>query len=158
MVKVLVCYYSRTGNTKRMAELVSEGAVSEGAEADLRDVTDLKAEELLSYDCIILGSPTYYGACAAPIKALIDESVRFHGKLEGKVGGAFSSSAYLAGGNETVIMGLLRMLMVHGMIIKGNPRGNHYGPVAVGKPDERAEKECLAYGRELVKLTKRLLQ
>ena len=139
-----------------MAEMVSRGAETEGSEVDLMDVKDTISEELIDYDCIILGSPVYYGACAAPVKELVDESVRFHGKLEGKVGGAFSSSAYIGGGNETTIMGLLQMLMIHGMVVKGNARGNHYGPVSVGKPDRSVEKECMVYGRELVKLTKRL--
>jgi len=140
-----------------MAEMVSKGAETERAEVDLMDVKDTVAEELMDYDCIILGSPVYYGSCAAPIKELVDESVRFHRKLEGKVGGAFSSSAYIGGGNETTIMGILQMLMIHGMMVKGNARGNHYGPVSVGKPDNKVEKECMAYGRDLVKLTKRLV-
>lgn len=158
MVKILVCYYSKSGNTKKMAEFIAHGASEEGAEVDLKDVADIKSDDLLNYECIILGSPTYYGTCAAPIKELMDESVKHHGSLNGKVGGAFTSSGNLAGGNETTIINILQMLMIHGMIVKGDPHGSHYGPVAVGMPDERAKEECLIYGKNMVKLTKRLFR
>ncbi len=156
MVKILVSYYSRSGNTKRMAELIAQGVRGEGVEADLKDVEEVNPDELLGYEGIILGSPTYYGTCAAPIKELIDESVKHHGKLDGKVGGAFTSSSNLAGGNETTIINILQMLMIHGMIVKGNSKGSHYGPVALEEPDERAKQECITYGRNMAKLTKRL--
>jgi NAD(P)H dehydrogenase (quinone) len=112
--------------------------------------------ELLEYDGLVFGSPTYYGTCAAQIKELIDESVKHHGALEGKVGGAFSSSANLAGGNETTILHILQMLMIHGMVINGDPRGSHFGPVSVDAPDLRAEEECIRYGKRIVDLTKKL--
>jgi len=156
MAKMLVCYYSKSGNTKRMAEFIANGAKKEGVEVDLKDVEDTGCDELLGYDGIILGSPTYYGTCAAPIKELVDESVKHHGKLDGKVGGAFTSSGNLAGGNETTIINILQMLMIHGMIVKGNSKGGHYGPVAVGAPDDSAQEECMTYGRNMAKLTKRL--
>lgn len=156
MVRILVSYYSRTGNTKKMAELIAKGVSEEGVDVVLKDVEEVNPDELLGYEGIIMGSPTYYGTCAAPMKKLIDESVKHHGKLDGKVGGAFTSSGNLAGGNETTIINILQMLMIHGMIVKGNANGSHYGPVAVGVPDESAEEECIAYGKRMAKLTKRL--
>ncbi|KPK19679.1 MAG: flavodoxin [Nitrospira bacterium SG8_3] len=156
MAKILICYYSKSGNTKEMAEFIAEGVKQENVEVTLKEVEETEADEFLNYEGIILGSPTYYGACAAPIKELVDDSVKHHGKLEGRVGGAFTSSANLAGGNETVIMSLLQMLMIHGMVVKGDPHGSHYGPVSVGSPDDRAKEECIAYGVNLAKLTKKL--
>ncbi|UCE75033.1 MAG: NAD(P)H-dependent oxidoreductase [Methanomassiliicoccales archaeon] len=156
MVRILVCYFSGSGNTQKMAEFIAEGVGAEGVDVDVRNVENVNCDELLDFDGIILGSPTYYGTCAAPIKELIDESVKHHGKLDGKVGGAFSSSANIAGGNETTIMNILQMLMIHGMIVKGHPNGSHYGPVAVGAPDKNAEDECIAYGRSMAKLTKKI--
>lgn len=156
MAKMLVCYYSKSGNTKRMAEFIAKGIKEEDINVDLKDVEEVDCDELIDYDGIILGSPTYYGTCAAPIKELIDESVKHHGKLDGKVGGAFTSSGNLAGGNETTIINILQMLMIHGMIVKGNSKGGHYGPVAVGDPDDSAQEECVTYGKNMAKLTKRL--
>jgi len=98
MPKALVSYYSRTGNTKRMAARIAEVLEAQGLEVDLKTVEDTAPADLLGYDCIVLGSPTYYGTMAWELKKLLDESVKFHGKLRGKVGGAFTSSANIGGG------------------------------------------------------------
>jgi len=155
MLKALVVYYSQSGNTKKMAESVAEGIQKEGIDVVLKEVKDTLVDELLAYDAILIGSPTYYGTMAAEIKKLFDESVKFHGKLDGKIGGAFSSSANIAGGNETTILDILNAMLIHGMIIQGDYSGSHYGPVAIGAPDARSTKECLRYGSRIAKLLKR---
>lgn len=156
MAKVLVLYYSETGNTKKMAEIIGEGVKGEGLDVDVKDVNNFKTEELLKYDGIIIGSPTYYGTLASEIKKLLDDSVKFHGQLEGKVGGAFSSSANIGGGNETTILSIIEAMLIHGMIVQGFPRGDHYGPVAIGAPDERVKKECRELGKRVASLVKKL--
>jgi NAD(P)H dehydrogenase (quinone) len=156
MAKVLVCYYSRTGNTEKMAHKIAEVMEKENLEVVLKRVEDTAASELLDYQGLIIGSPTYYGTMAWEVKKLLDESVKYHTKLKGRVGGAFTSSGNLAGGNETTVLDILKALMIHGMIIQGEERGNHYGPVAVGKPDARALKSCESYGRRLAGLIKKL--
>lgn len=156
MPRILICYYSRSGNTKKMAYLIQKGAMDEGAEVDTKDVKDVKVDDLKQYDGIVLGSPTYYGLMAAPIKDLLDRSVKLHGKLQDKVGGAFSSSTNIGGGNETTIMSILQALLIHGMIICGDHRGDHYGPVSIEKPNKRAEENCVRYGKRVAELTKKL--
>jgi len=157
VAKILVTYYSRTGHTQQMAECVAEAAREvAGAEVDLRPVEQVSPDDLLGYDGIIIGSPVYYGTMAAEVKALIDKSVKHHGKLEGKVGGAFASSGGPGGGNETTILDILKALLIHGMIVKGEPNGDHYGPIAVGAPDERSRKECRKLGRSVATLAVRL--
>lgn len=156
MAKILICYYSRTGNTKAMAEFVEEGVKAEGVPVTLKSVEDTLPEELLEYDGIILGSPTYYGTMAWPLKKLLDESVRFHGQLEGKVGAAFSSAANVGGGNETTVLSILQALLIHGMVVQGDPGGDHYGAVAVNAPDNRAQVQCRELGRRVARLVKKL--
>jgi len=154
--KILIVYYSETGNTKKMAELIAEGVKEEQVEVVVRDADSVKAKEFLNYDGIIIGSPTYYGLPAYQIKKLLDESVQFHGSLEGKVGGAFASSANIGGGNETTIMAIIQAMLIHGMIVKGTSEGDHYGPVSIGKPDKRVERQCKDYGRMVARLVKKL--
>lgn len=156
MAKVLIVYYSRTGNTKKMALSIEEGIREEGIDVVVKDVKETKVEELLDYDGIILGSPTYYGLPAGEIKTLLDESVKFHGRLDGKVGGAFTSSGGIAGGNETTLLAIIEALLVHGMIVQGNPGGDHYGPVAIGGPNDKVLQACKDYGRRIARLIKRL--
>ena len=156
MAKILIVYYSRSGNTRKMASFVERGVKAENVEVTLKDVVRTKAEELLDYDGIIIGSPTYYGSMAAEVKKLFDDSVSFHGKLEGRAGAAFSSAANIGGGNETTITAILNAMIVQGMIIQGNSQGDHYGPVSIGSPDKRVEKQCKILGQRMAKLVKRL--
>ena len=156
MAKVLIIYYSRGGNTKKMAESIAEGLKQEQVEVNIREVKDVTADDLLLSDAIIVGSPTYYGSMTADIKRLFDESVKFHGKLDGKIGAAFTSSHHIGGGNETTILDILNAMLIHGMIVQGDWQGDHYGPVSIGFPDERAIKECLRAGVRFARLIKKL--
>lgn len=156
MAKVLILYYSRTGNTEKMARLIEEGAKEALAQATVKPVTDASLDDLQAADAIVIGSPTYYGLPAAEIIKFLDDSVKLHGKLDGKVGAAFSSAANIGGGNETVIMSLVEAFLVHGMVVQGIPKGDHYGPVSIGTPDDRVAKQCRALGERVAKLAGKL--
>jgi len=148
MPKVLIIYYSRTKNTEKMAFAVAEGAKKVGnIEVNVKKVDQASLEDLLEADGIIIGSPAYYGLIAGKLKTFIDESVKYHGKLEGKVGAAFTSSGGTATGAETTLLSILQTMLVHGMIVQGCSDNKHYGAAAVGTP----KKEDLEYCRELGK-------
>lgn len=154
-MKALVLYYSRGGTTKKLAELIAQFLKEEGVKAEAVTVEGFKAKGLLDYQGIIIGSPTYYGTLAAPIKELLDQSVEFHGRLDGKAGAAFATSANLAGGNETTILSILEAMLIHGMIVQGDFKGDHYGPVAVGKVDYRTEQNSQRYAKRFAALLKK---
>jgi len=156
MAKGIVIYYSRSGNTKQMAEIIAKEMNEAGLKTECKSVEKVKAEDLLSYDAIVVGSPTYYGNMAGPIKDLFDESVTYHGQLDGKVGAAFSSAANIGGGNETTIMGIIEAMLISGMVVQGDPQGDHYGPVSIGKPDKRVQQQCQRRGQRIAELTKKL--
>jgi len=153
---MLIVYYSKSGNTKKMAYMIADGIRSENVDVDVKTVANTNPSDLLKYDGIVLGSPTYYGVCAAQLKDLIDKTYRYHGKLDGKVGGAFASSYNVGGGNETTVLQILQSLLIHGMVIIGDPEGDHYGPVSIEKPNKRAEKDCKEYGKRIAQLVKKL--
>jgi NAD(P)H dehydrogenase (quinone) len=157
MAKGIVIYYSRSGNTKEMAEIIAKAMNDAGIKTDCKPVDKVKADELPGYDAIVIGSPTYYGQMAGPIKTLIDSLVGKHGQLNGKVGGAFSSAANIGGGNETTIMGIIEAMLIAGMIIQGDPQGDHYGPVSIGMPDDRVRQQCQRRGKRIAELTKKLI-
>ncbi len=156
MASGLVIYYSRSGNTKQMAKTIAEAMSEANLPTKCKSVTDTTLDDLQAADAIVVGSPTYYGRMAAPIAQFFDDSVTRHGKLDGKVGAAFSSSSNIAGGNETTIMSILETLLIHGMIVQGDPQGDHYGPVSIGKPDERVIKQCQRRGQRIAELTNKL--
>lgn len=149
MQKILIVYYSLGGNTQKMAELIAEGARGDGVEVELKDVGSTDVDDLMSADAIVAGSPTYYGGMAAELKKLLDDSVKVHGKLAGKVGAAFASAANIGGGNETTILGILQAWLIHGMIVQGQAIGDHYGPVSINAPDARASRQCRNLGQSV---------
>jgi NAD(P)H dehydrogenase (quinone) len=143
MTKVLVLYYSSYGHLETMADAVAEGARSAGAEVAVKRVPELVPDEvakashfkldqkapvatvaeLEDYDAIIVGSPTRFGRVAAQMANFWDQTggVWFQGKLIGKVGAAFTSTASQHGGQETTLFSILTTLMHHGMVITGLP-------------------------------------
>jgi len=157
MKKLAVVYYSRTGNTEAMAGVIAEGARQESdISVDVEKVENFPVRKMLEYDGLIVGSPTYYGSMAYQVKKMFDDSVVFHGKLAGKIAGAFSSAANIGGGNETTITGILNAMLIHGMIVEGTSNGDHFGPVAIAAPDTRAEDGCKALGKRVAVLIKKL--
>ena len=90
MPAILVLYYSRTGNTERMAGAVAEGARSvQGVKVELK--YHETAENLENFDAIAIGTPTYYHDMTIDIKNLLEEAAMKDVNLKGKVGAAFGS-------------------------------------------------------------------
>ena len=112
MAKVLVVYYSRSGNTEKMAQAVAAGVKEvPGVDVEARPVGKVTPDDLLAADGIIMGSPVYFGSVAAELKSLVDESVKHYGKFTGKVGGAFASSGAIGGGTETTVLDISEQLL-----------------------------------------------
>lgn len=141
MKKVLVAYYSRSGNTEKMAKMIAEGLSKKGVSVDLITVDKVNIDSLPQYDGYIIGSPNYFGTMAAEVKKFIDESVKYYRKIEGKLVAAFTSTGMIGGGGETVCLDILKAFLIHGCLCLGFTRLGHYGPVSIGKPDSRVEKE-----------------
>ncbi|HBQ28187.1 flavodoxin [Mesotoga sp. SC_3PWM13N19] len=146
MPKVLIIYDSRTGNTEEMAKAIASGVKE--AKAEVKKVSDVSLKDLEQADAIVLGSPTHFGTMSEEMKKLINNSVKIRGKLENKMGAAFTSSGAISGGNETTLISLLQAMLIHGMIVVGDPIkvGGHYGVVAIGKPDKEVLEACKALG------------
>ena len=143
MARVLVLYYSSYGHVETMAGAVAEGARDGGAEVDIKRVPELVPEEvarsshykldqpaaiaqisdLEAYDAIIVGVGTRYGRMAAQMANFWDGTggLWAQGKLVGKVGAAFTSTASQHGGQETTLMAIHTMLFHQGMIEVGLP-------------------------------------
>jgi NAD(P)H dehydrogenase (quinone) len=143
MTKVLVLYYSSYGHIEAMAGAVAEGVREAGAEATIKRVPELVSDEvarashfkldqaapiatvdeLPDYDAIIIGVPTRFGNMPAQMKNFLDQTggLWFQGKLIGKVGSVFSSTASQHGGQESTILSTHTVLLHHGLVIVGLP-------------------------------------
>jgi NAD(P)H dehydrogenase (quinone) len=156
---VLVLYYSKTGNTRKFAEFVAEGVKSvSGMDAVMKSTQEVTKDDFVNAAGIIAGSPVYFGVMAADLKRVFDEFVGVRKQMENKVGAAFATSGFWAGGNETTIMSIIQCLLIYGMIIVGDPMSatGHYGATSVAAPDDKASDTARKLGARVAELCKKL--
>ena len=191
MKKILIIYYSKNGAIQKMSEKISRGINSvENSEAVIRTLPDIKDntdaianknnilyatnEDLEKCDGLILGSPTYFGNMAAPMKFFLDGTSAewFNSTLSGKPAGVFTSSSSMHGGQETTLITMLIPLLHHGMIISGIPYsekelhdtrtgGSPYGPTHFSGDKENSLstheiKLCTSFGSRVANIAKKL--
>ncbi len=158
MGNVLVLYDSRTGNTEKMARLVAEGAQRvSGTEVRLLSVEEATKEDVLWCHGMAVGTPTNMGIVSWKLKRFFDDVMGdLWGKIDGKIGCAFSSSGGWGGGNEVACLSVLYMLINYGFLVfgltdyTGKKFTLHYGAVVAGEPRSQEEKEaCLRLGERL---------
>jgi NAD(P)H dehydrogenase (quinone) len=158
-MQVLVLYYSRTDNTRKLAEAVSEGVESvEGVHCLFRSSEEVTKEDFIESDGIIAGSPVYFGVMAAELKKVFDDFVTIRKKMENKVGSAFATGGDVSGGKETTMLSIIQAMLIYGMIIVGDPMdaSGHYGVACVGAPDASARQNGFKLGVRVAQLVKKL--
>ncbi len=158
-MNVLILYYSKGGNTRKLAEAIADGVGQvDGIEAVLRHARDVTKDDFVAADGLIVGSPVYFGTMAARLKQVLDEFVGVRKKMENKVGAAFATSGDPTGGKETTMMSIIQALLIYGMIIVGDPMSatGHYGAACVGAPDTPAQENGRKMGRRVAELVKQL--
>ena len=119
MGKALIVYASRSGETKRIADLIAEGIRIQGSEASVVNATEVKkVDGLEGYDAYIFGSATYHGEMMQAMKTML-----FLGDktgLEGKVGGSFGAFGWSGEAPERIfdtMKNVLKMNMVSGPLM-----------------------------------------
>ncbi|MFH0843872.1 MAG: NAD(P)H-dependent oxidoreductase [Pseudomonadota bacterium] len=158
-MQILILYYSKGGNTKKLAEKIAQGVEDvEGVKASVRHTGQVTKDDFVNSEGIIAGSPVYFGLMAADLKKVFDEFVGVRKKMEGKVGAAFATSADPSGGKETTMMSIIQALLIYGMVIVGDPLSatGHYGVACVGAPDEKIGENAVKLGRRVAELAKKL--
>lgn len=201
-MKILVLFYSMYGHVHALAEAVVEGAREvPGAAVDLMQVPELVPEEALvksgakaarqafahvpiaqpaqlaDYDAVIFGTPTRFGNMCAQMRNFLDQTggLWVQGRLIGKVGSVFTSTASQHGGQETTITSFHTTLLHHGMIIVGVPYsearlvemkeisgGTPYGASTLAgadgsrRPSENELAIARFQGRHVAEITRRL--
>lgn len=158
-MQVLVLYFSKSGNTRRLAEAIGKGVEEvDGVSAVLKSTDEVAPEDFVGSDGIIAGSPVYFGVMAAELKTVFDQFVVVRKKMEGKVGAAFTTSGNVSGGKETTMMSILQTMLIYGMVIVGDPMSatGHYGTACVGEPDAEAEENGAKLGKRVAEVAKKL--
>jgi NAD(P)H dehydrogenase (quinone) len=170
MSKVLVLYYSAYGHIEAMANAVAEGVREAGAQVDVKRVPELvpeeiatkshfklnqaapiaRIEDLANYDAIIVGSGTRFGRLSSQMANFLDQAGGLWGRgaLNGKIGGAFTSTGTQHGGQEATLFSIITNLLHFGMVIVGLDYGfagqstlreitggSPYGATTIAGPD-----------------------
>ncbi|MDY6968495.1 MAG: NAD(P)H-dependent oxidoreductase [Spirochaetota bacterium] len=157
-MQVLVLYYSKTGNTRKMAEAILKGIDKvEGVESVLKSTSEVTKEDFLNSEGIVAGSPVYFGSMAAELKDIFDKFVSIRKKMENKIGAAFATSGGSTGGKETTIMSIIQAMLIYGMIIIGDPieATGHYGVASVGAPDNDDVTNAIKTGKRIAEIVKK---
>ena len=158
-MRVLVMYYSRTGNTEKLAEEIAKGVDEvSGVDSILKTASEVSREDFLSSDGVIAGSPVYFGTMAAELKEVFDKFVGLRRQMGDKIGAAFATAGDPSGGKETTIISIIEAMLIYGMIIVGDPLDatGHYGVSCTGAPDEETRRNAVKLGRRVAALVKKL--
>ena len=157
-MQVLVLYFSKGGNTAKLAGKIAEGVAAGGAEAVVKTTAEVTRDDFLNASGVIAGSPVYFGVMAAELKRIFDEFVSTRRKMESKVGAAFATGGHHTGGKETTMMSIIQCMLIYGMIVVGDPMdaSGHYGVGCVGAPDDNAAADGYKLGKRVAELCTRL--
>lgn len=178
-MKIYVIYDSENGHTEALARSVAEGAREvEGSETEISHVNEADIYKLEGMDAIIWGCPGHFGTISSGLKTWIDRLgyLWAQGKLVGKVGAVFCTTATVHGGLESTLINLITPMLHNGMIIVGLPGnipenalyGSYYGvgvtcPVELSDEDPKnlpSENDLIlgrALGRRVAEVTKQLV-
>ncbi len=139
MPKILILYYSKTGNTEKMARAVAEGARAvPGIEVEL--TYHVTAEQLKDFDAIIVGTPTYHHDTTIDIKKLFEEAAVKGVDLKGKIGAAFGSYGW-SGEAPRLVLEIMKNRFE--MDVPEPPLLAKYGP------DQAMLEKCKELGRKI---------
>lgn len=158
-MQILIIYFSRTGNTKKLAEAIAAGVEqSGGVECSLKSADAVTKEDFLAADAIIAGSPVYFGTMAAELKSVFDRLVGVRKQMGGRVGAAFATAGDASGGKETTMLSIIQAMLIYGMIIVGDPLDatGHFGTSCVGAPDEATITNAAKLGQRVADVVKKV--
>lgn len=158
-MQVLVLYYSKGGNTKKLADEVAKGVQGvPDVSCLLKSTTEVTREDFIGSDGIIVGSPCYFGTMAAELKGVFEKFTGLRRQMGDKVGAAFATGAQSSGGKETTIFSILQALMIFGVAVVGDPMDatGHFGVASVGAPDELNVQHARKLGRRVAELAKKI--
>lgn len=152
-MKIAIVYYSKTGNTQKVADLIAEGSKQiKDVEVKCMSIEAIDNEFLAEAKAVIFGSPTIAGTFAWQLKQWLDGAKN----LGGKLGAVFATANYVGGGAEVAELAMIGELLVKGMLIyaSGAAEGQpfiHYGVVCIQDGDEGQKERARIFGQRIAK-------
>ncbi len=153
-MKISIVYHSESDNTKKVAEIIAEGArIADDIEVKCMPVEDIDHDFLDASKAVFFGCPIYCGSYSWQIKKWLDETKT---KLAGKLGAVFATENHLGGGADFGEISLIAGLLVRGMLLysagasEGNPY-THFGAVCIRDGDEKQKERAKIFGARIAK-------
>src|SRR5574340_1153312 len=167
--RILIAYHSDTGHTAKMAEAVRKGAASiAGVDVVLRKMSDVKAEEAVQFDGIVVGTPVHWSNLSARTKAFLDDigGALWKAKTtgDGRTAGAFCTGGGVAMGKDLARLSILSAFLTMRFVAVGGVDAQGFGtlgpeattgPADPGITDKELE-EARRFGERFAHITIRV--
>ena len=133
-----IIYWSGTGNTERMAELIKEGIVQAGKSAELINVSDVNVYEVLKDEILILGCPAMGDEILEEFEfePFIEE---ISSKISGKKVALFGSYGW---GDGQWMRDFEERMINYGCTIIDSP-------LIIQNDPDGSEEECIDFGKKI---------
>ncbi|MFW2490038.1 flavodoxin [Clostridium chromiireducens] len=136
-----IVYWSGTGNTEKMAQLIGKGITEGGKESEVTNVSDVNVNELLNEDILVLG-------CSAMGDEVLEESEfepfieEISTKISGKKAALFGSYGW---GDGQWMRDFEERMIGYGCSIIGDPL------IVQNEPDDN-EQDCIDFGKRITQI------
>ena len=133
-----IVYWSGSGNTERMAELIKEGIISSGQTVETSLVSEVNVDDLLKDEILVLG-------CPAMGEEVLEESEfepfieEIASKVSGKKVALFGSYGW---GDGQWMRDFEERMISYGCTIISEPLIIQYSP-------DGSENECIDFGKQI---------
>src|SRR6056297_371444 len=154
-MNIAVIYYSDSGNTAEVADLIKKGAEKNaGVNVKCMHIDKIDMEFAESAQAYIFGTPTYSGDLAWQLKNWFANDNEID--MKGKLGAAFATQRYVGGGATDALKSILGHLLVKGMLVysSGSAEGKpytHYGAVCIENGNEDEQLRAEKFGERIAK-------
>ena len=143
MSKTMIVYETRSGNTEKMAEAITEGMKDMNLEVELKRVVSAKSDDFQGADAVILGSPTYHHDLVGTMKIFLFEMEKED--LKGKIGDAFGSYGW-SGESVRMMTDTMKHIFEMNVIEPGLKIKR--------RPTEKGLEECKGFGKRIAEKIK----
>lgn len=141
--KILIMYYSRTGNTEKLAEAVAEGIKQvSGVAVELKRAVSVTPEDVINADGYAVGSPSHFSIMSGQILTLLTDLYSIRHKMAGKPMAVFTTGT---GGQVTALENIEKIIGVF------NPKFIKPGVAVEGAPSEADKEQARKLGKKLAK-------
>lgn len=169
VARVLISYHSETGNTEKLAQAIRKGAASvAGVEVTLRKTTEVRDEDILQYDGIVLGTPVHWSNVSAETKRFLDRvgNALWKAKAngDGRTAGAFCTGGAASMGKDVARLSILSAFLTMRFTVAGGVDDEGFGTLGpeatTGASDpgvsEKEQEDARRFGERFARLTRQL--